>query len=217
MAFDLFHYFAEQTRIQKPQLLAHYPVEERQSLLLELNALALGKLIAEWQHHANHVYLEIQQQDLLYIQQIARLMTTSSQNKSSLNKTEFEQALTEILSLQLTELHQLDCTGHLGQTGINELLLGQPPYLAGQAADWVWATNTLIRLIGSKPAETKQVSLDETIKEFNHMVSHTDHHDDHQVAEPIVAQVPTWAKILEPVVGLIVLGYLYCAYQHLVG
>jgi predicted membrane-bound mannosyltransferase len=76
---------------------------------------------------------------------------------------------------------------------------------------------SLIRLIGSKPAETKQVSLDETIKEFNYMVSHTDHHDDHQVAEPIVAQVPTWAKILEPVVGLIVLGYLYCAYQHLVG
>ena len=217
MAFDLFHYFAEQTQIQKPQLLSPLPQAEQQRVLLELNALALGKLIAEWQQNSSLVYLELQQQDQLYIQQIARQMTTSAQNQSELNKTDFERSLKEVLTLQLAELKQLDDIGHLGQKGINELLLGQDRYLSGQANDWVWATNTLTRLIGSKNIETKQVSLDETIKEFNHMVSHADHHDDHQVAEPVVAKVPTWAKILEPVVGLIVLGYLYCAYQSLVG
>ncbi|MHA3117400.1 hypothetical protein E0H86_15605 [Acinetobacter sp. ANC 4635] len=217
MAFDLFHYFAEQTRIQKPRLLSQFSPEERQALLLELNALALGKLITEWQQNASRVYLELQQQDQLYIQQVARHMTTSVHNKSTLNKLDFEQSLKEVLSLQLAELKQLDDTGHLGQKGLNELLLGQIGYLAGQAQDWVWTTNTLIQLIGSKPVETKQVSLDETIKEFNHMVSHADHHDDHQVAEPTVAAIPTWAKILEPAVGLVIIGYLYCAYQQIVG
>ncbi|MHA3056235.1 hypothetical protein E0H77_13300 [Acinetobacter sp. ANC 4633] len=217
MAFDLFHYFTEQTRIQKPQLLSQFPPTERQTLLLELNALALGKLITEWQQNASRVYLELQQQDQLYIQQVSRHMTTSVHNKSALNKIDFEHSLKEVLFLQLAELKQLDDTGHLGQKGLNELLLGQISYLSGQAQDWVWATNTLIQLIGSKPVETKQVSLDETIKEFNHMVSHTDHHHDHQVAEPIVATIPTWAKILEPAVGLVVLGYLYCAYQQIVG
>ncbi|MHA3081536.1 hypothetical protein [Acinetobacter sp. ANC 5502] len=217
MAFDLFHYFAEQTRIQKPQLLSQFSPAERQPLLLELNALALGKLITEWQQNASRVYLELQQQDQLYIQQVARHMTTSVHNKSTLSKLDFEQSLKEVLSLQLAELKQLDDTGHLGQKGLNELLLGQIGYLAGQAQDWVWTTNTLIQLIGSKPVETKQVSLDETIKEFNHMVSHADHHDDHQVAEPTVAAIPTWAKILEPAVGLVIIGYLYCAYQQIVG
>ncbi|ENU81472.1 hypothetical protein F975_00591 [Acinetobacter sp. ANC 3789] len=217
MAFDLFHYFAEQTRIQKPQLLNQFSPAERQALLLELNALALGKLITEWQQNASRVYLELQQQDQLYIQQVARHMTTSAHNKSTLSKLDFEQSLKEVLSLQLAELKQLDDTGHLGQKGLNELLLGQISYLAGQAQDWVWTTNNLIQLIGSKPVETKQVSLDETIKEFNHMVSHADHHDDHQVAEPTVAAIPTWAKILEPAVGLVIIGYLYCAYQQIVG
>ncbi|WP_111896197.1 hypothetical protein [Acinetobacter sp. MB5] len=217
MAFDLFHYFAEQTRIQKPQLLHQFPSTEQKVLLMELNALALGKLITEWQQNASRVYSELQQQDQLYIQQIARQMTTSTQNKSSLKKADFEHSLKEILSLQLTELKQLDDTGHLGQKGLNELLLGQTNYLSGHADDWVWATNSLTSLIGSKPVETKQVSLDETMKEFNYMVSHADHHDDHQVAEPVVAKVPTWAKILEPAVGLIILGYLYCAYQQIVG
>lgn len=217
MAFDLFHYFAEQTRIQKPQLLSQFSLEERQALFFEFNALALGKLITEWQQNASRVYLELQQQDQLYIQQVARHMTTSVHNKSTLSKIDFEQSLKEVLSLQLAELKQLDDTGHLGQKGLNELLLGQISYLSGQAEDWVWTTNTLIQLIGSKPVETKQVSLDETIKEFNHMVSHADHHDDHQVAEPTVATIPTWAKILEPAVGLVIIGYLYCAYQQIVG
>lgn len=217
MAFDLFHYFAEQTRIQKPQLLPQSASAERQALLLELNALALGKLITEWQQNASRVYLELQQQDQLYIQQMVRQMTTSVHNKSTLSKIDFEHSLKEVLSLQLAELKQLDETGHLGPKGLNELLLGQISYLAGQAQDWVWTTNTLIQLIGSKPVETKQVSLDETMKEFNHMVSHADHHDDHQVAEPVVATTPTWAKILEPAVGLVILGYLYCVYQQIMG
>ena len=71
-------------------------------------------------------------------------MTTSVHNKSTLSKIDFEQSLKEVLSLQLAELKQLDDTGHLGQKGLNELLLGQISYLSGQAEDWVWTTKTLI-------------------------------------------------------------------------
>lgn len=45
MAFDLVHYFAEQTEIQKPQLFSQYSREKRSHYIFELNALVLGKLI----------------------------------------------------------------------------------------------------------------------------------------------------------------------------
>ncbi len=45
MAFDLVQYFAEQIKIQKPELLSQYSDEERFQYLSEANTLSLGKLI----------------------------------------------------------------------------------------------------------------------------------------------------------------------------
>ncbi len=45
MAFDLVQYFAEQIKIQKPELLSQYSDEERLQYLSEANTLSLGKLI----------------------------------------------------------------------------------------------------------------------------------------------------------------------------
>lgn len=218
MAFDLVQYFAEQIKIQKPQLLNQYPANEKNKLIDEVNVLTLGKLISLWRQDDSKIYNEIKTADPLYIQEVARHLTTSKHNQSDLKNTELEQSISEILTLQLTELNQLDDTGGFGQNGLKELILGQVEHLSGQAKDWVWSTNHLTELIGSKPVEQEELSLDTTMKEFNQMVhqAQPSHEDLHIEEQTIETSVPTWSKIIAPVVALAILGYLYCIYTQLV-
>ncbi|WP_343682967.1 hypothetical protein [Acinetobacter baylyi] len=222
MAFDLVHYFSEQSLLQSPNLLNGSTVQTRQQQVFELNALVLGKLIQLWRKDSDKLYTEIQDQNPLYIQEIARHLTTSPKNQSTLSKQQLESSLSEILALQLSELKQLDQTGNLGKIGLNELFTGQIEHLSGQADDWVWSTNQLTELLGSKPKIQEDISLDETMKEFNQMV-HTAHHDtdnhtiDSHSLEPLQEVVPTWSRIVAPLVGLAVLVFLYIQYGHLVG
>lgn len=218
MAFDLVQYFAEQIKIQKPQLLNQYPVNEKNKLIDEVNILTLGKLISLWRQNDNKIYQEIKTSDPLYIQEVARHLTTSKHNQSTLKNSELEQSISEILTLQLAELNQLDETGGFGHNGLKELILGQIEHLSGQAEDWVWLTNNLNELIGSKPVEQEELSLDTTMKEFNQMVHQAQpHHEDLHIEEQTTEiSVPTWSKIIAPVVALAILGYLYCIYTQLV-
>ncbi|EXE84356.1 hypothetical protein SAMN02799632_03600 [Acinetobacter pittii] len=218
MAFDLVQYFAEQIKIQKPQLLNQYPVNEKNKLIDEVNILALGKLISLWCQNDNKIYQEIKTSDPLYIQEVARHLTTSKHNQSTLKNSELEQSISEILTLQLAELNQLDETGGFGHNGLKELILGQIEHLSGQAEDWVWLTNNLNELIGSKPVEQEELSLDTTMKEFNQMVHQAQpHHEDLHIEEQTTEiSVPTWSKIIAPIVALAILGYLYCIYTQLV-
>ncbi|WP_445116678.1 hypothetical protein [Acinetobacter sp. WZC-1] len=218
MAFDLVQYFTEQIKLQKPQLLSQYSAEDRQHYFSEINALSLGRLITLWRKDDTRIYQEIHAQDHLYIQEIARHLTTSGKNESSLPKAELEQASTEILSLQFAELKQLDETGHFGQNGMRELLLGQIEHLSGQAGDWVWSTNELSELIGSQPVVTEELSLDESMKEFNQMINQQPdlHSETHHAADEVLQpEQPVWSKIAEPVVALIVLLILWNALQHI--
>jgi hypothetical protein len=218
MAFDLVQYFAEQIKIQKPQLLNQYPVNEKNKLIDEVNILTLGKLISLWRQNDNKIYQEIKTSDPLYIQEVARHLTTSKHNQSTLKNSELEQSISEILTLQLAELNQLDETGGFGHNGLKELILGQIEHLSGQAEDWVWLTNNLNELIGSKPVEQEELSLDTTMKEFNQMVHQAQpHHEDLHIEEQTTEiSVPTWSKIIAPIVALAILGYLYCIYTQLV-
>lgn len=209
MAFDLVQYFAEQINTQKPQLLEHYSREDRKTQLLEINALVLGKLISLWRTDDKKVYQEISSPDDLFIQEIARHLTTSSKNQSSLPKNELEPTVTEILKLQLAELKQLNDIGNLNIRGLHELILGQIEHLSGQASDWVWSTNDLTELKGSKPIEQEDISLDSTMKEFSQMVHKNI--QQHDVEEVSVVSTPTWAKIVEPVVAIAILWVLASA------
>ena len=218
MAFDLVNYFAEQIKIQKPALLSDYPIAERNLYLKEMNILSLGKIVSLWKTDQNAVYQEIQSQDHLYIQEIARHLTTSPHNKSTLAKNDMESNYTEILSLQFAELKQLDSTGNFGKNGLGELLLGQIEHLSGHAPDWVWSTNNLKELIGSQPLVQEALSLEDTMKEFNQMVHQTtDLHviTDHTVTEITPQPMPVWGRIAEPLVALVVLWILYSAAQHI--
>ncbi len=218
MAFDLVNYFAEQIKIQKPALLSDYPIAERNLYLKEMNILSLGKIVSLWKTDQNAVYQEIQSQDHLYIQEIARHLTTSPHNKSTLAKNDMESSYTEILSLQFAELKQLDSTGNFGKNGLGELLLGQIEHLSGHAPDWVWSTNNLKELIGSQPLVQEALSLEDTMKEFNQMVHQTtDLHviTDHTVTEITPQPMPVWGRIAEPLVALVVLWILYSAAQHI--
>jgi hypothetical protein len=209
MAFDLVQYFAEQINTQKPQLLEHYSREDRKTQLLEINALVLGKLISLWRTDDKKVYQEISSPEDLFIQEIARHLTTSSKNQSSLPKNELEPTVTEILKLQLAELKQLNDIGNLNIRGLHELILGQIEHLSGQASDWVWSTNELTELKGSKPIEQEEISLDSTMKEFSQMVHQNI--QQHDVEEVSVVSTPTWAKIVEPVVAIAILWVLASA------
>ena len=211
MAFDLVQYFAEQIKIQKPQLLSQLQAVERTAHIEEINALTLGKIISLWRKDDDALYQEILSQDHLYSQEIARHLTTSPQNKSDLEQTMLESATTEILELQFAELKQLDTAGSLGKRGLRELVIGQIEHLSGQAKDWVWSTNELTELIGSQPTVQEEISLDETMKEFNQMVNFqtTDTHADHPEVTVVETVQPTWAKVAEPVVALVVLYILF--------
>ncbi|MCV2442532.1 hypothetical protein [Acinetobacter bereziniae] len=211
MAFDLVQYFAEQIKIQKPQLLSQLQAVERTAHIEEINALTLGKIISLWRKDDDALYQEILSQDHLYSQEIARHLTTSPQNKSDLEQTILESATTEILELQFAELKQLDTAGSLGRRGLRELVIGQIEHLSGQAKDWVWSTNELTELIGSQPTVQEEISLDETMKEFNQMVNvqTTDTHADHPEVTVVETVQPTWAKVAEPVVALVVLYILF--------
>lgn len=211
MAFDLVQYFAEQIKIQKPQLLSQLDAEQRKIHIEEINALTLGKLISLWRQNDDALYQEILSQDHLYTQEIARHLTTSKQNLSSLDKSLLESATTEILELQIAELKQLDTAGSLGKRGLRELVIGQIEHLSGQAKDWVWSTNELVELIGSQPVLEEEISLEETMKEFNQMVNvqKSDAHTDHHAAIEVKTINPTWAKIAEPIVALVVLYILF--------
>lgn len=125
MAFDLVQYFSEQIKIQKPQLFGQYSLKEKQTYIDEVNVLALGQLISLWKQNPQKLYQEVHTADPLYIQEVARHLTTSAHNQSALKATELEKSLSDVLALQLTELKQLDQTGSFGQTGLTELLLGQ--------------------------------------------------------------------------------------------
>lgn len=210
MAFDLVHYFAEQIKSQKTQLLSQYSAEERCQILHEISLLTLGKVVSLLRKDENKIYQEIHSQDQLYIQEVSRHLTTSPHNQSILAKSELELLTSEILSFQLQELKQLDEIGNYKLSGMRELLLGQIEHLSGQAKDWVWSTNELTELIGSQPIEQEDISLDQTMKEFNQMV-HQVQTDTHEVIEPTVIATPTWAKIMQPVVAIIILAVLYCA------
>jgi len=211
MAFDLVQYFAEQIKIQKPQLLSQLQAVERTAHIEEINALTLGKIISLWRKDDDALYQEILSQDHLYSQEIARHLTISPQNKSDLEQTMLESATTEILELQFAELKQLDTAGSLGKRGLRELVIGQIEHLSGQAKDWVWSTNELTELIGSQPTVQEEISLDETMKEFNQMVNvqTTDTHADHPEVTVVQTVQPTWAKVAEPVVALVVLYILF--------
>ena len=214
MAFDLVQYFAEQIKIQKPQLFSKFSAKEKETYIEEVNVLTLGQLISLWKQDHSKVYQEIHSSDPLYIQGVARHLTTSANNKSSLKPAELEASISEILALQLTELKQLDETGSFGQTGLTELLIGQIEHLSGQAEDWVWSTNQLTELLGSKPVEQHEISLDATLQEFNQLVHHTTPQHDEIVVEQ--APIPNWAYIVAPLVALYILVFLYCAYCQLV-
>ncbi|MFH7766744.1 hypothetical protein [Acinetobacter sp. BSP-28] len=216
MAFDLVQYFAEQINNQKPQLLEHYSREDRKTHLLENNALVLGKLISLWRTNDKKVYQEISSPDDLFIQEIARHLTTSSKNQSTLPKKELEQTVTEILTFQLAELKQLNDIGNLNIRGLHELILGQIEHLSGQAPDWVWSTNDLTELKGSKPIEQEEISLDSTMKEFNQMVSQQHSHDEANISHEVAnIPAPAWSKILEPIVALVILWILYNAATYM--
>ncbi|MDO3664434.1 hypothetical protein [Acinetobacter higginsii] len=218
MAFDLVQYFSEQIKIQKPQLFGQYSLKEKQTYIDEVNVLALGQLISLWKQNPQKLYQEVHTADPLYIQEVARHLTTSAHNQSALKATELEKSLSDVLALQLTELKQLDQTGSFGQTGLTELLLGQIEHLSGQAEDWVWSTNQLTELLGSKPVIQQEVSLEATMQEFNQMVHQAQPvaHDDEPTIEVEIPETPTWAYIVSPFVALVILIFLYCSYCQLV-
>jgi len=147
------------------------------------------------------------------------------ENQSTLPKPELEQLTSEIFHYQLTELKQLHDTGNHNQTSIQELLKGQIEHLSGQADDWVWTTNNLTELKGSKPIHEEELSLEASMKEFNQMVNQQNIQESpHQ--EPVQALqsttesnplVPGWARVLEPIVALVILWILFSAYHNLMG
>ena len=90
MAFDLVQYFVEQINTQRPELLSQFSKEEKRHYISEINALTLGELITQWRANDKKAYQEITQPDELFIQEVARHLTTSKENKSTLSHTELE-------------------------------------------------------------------------------------------------------------------------------
>lgn len=208
MAFDLVQYFTAQIDDQKPELLSKLARDERLKHIQEINALTLGELIHQWRENDQKIYQEINNPDALYVQEVSRHLTTSPENLSNLSRVELEELTRSIFTLQLSELKQLHDTGNHNINSIRELLLGQIEHLSGQADDWVWSTNQLIELKGSKPLAQEDISLETTMKEFNTMI--TQQQTDNELVTETPA-IPAWSKIVEPAVAIVILWVLYSA------
>lgn len=215
MAFDLVSYLKDQIQLQTHKLNLT-SIEDKNGHITDLNSLALGKLIDAYRQASQQTYNEIKSQDALYIQQLARVLTTASVAEVKIPQAELENNLTQILTLHINELHQLDQTAQLGELGLKELLEGQTEHLSGTAPDWVWSINNLKQLIGSKKVVEEPVSLEATLKEFNEMVHSTAHDHDQQTDIQVApATVPLWSKIVEPIIAIVILWVLlqaYCTY-----
>lgn len=215
MAFDLVHYFYEQALVQKPELLSNLTIDEKKFHLNELNSLALGKVIQLWRFDEDTFYQKIHQIDSNEIQRLAHQLSTSAQNESELDQISQENTLIGILELQLDELAQLDNTANLGKEGVSELLNGQVEYLSGQANDWVWQTNQMKELIGTKQNvnnNTTETSLDESVKDFRNMI----HQQNEKIILPndmtethLTTITPQWAKNIAPIIAFFIIIFLY--------
>ncbi len=203
MAFDLVQYFNDQLIFQKPLLLNNYDRELRDKYILEINTLTLGKLVTLWRDNDEIQFEKLNTLNDTYLSEIANSLITSKHNQSTLKPNELKAGVLEILTFQLEEILQLETTGSYGKKGLKELILGQIEHLSGHADDWVWSTNGLLELQGSKTIHQEDISLDSTMKEFNQMVQQHTYTDDNQVSTETVT--PTWAKIIEPVVALVIL------------
>lgn len=206
MAFDLVQYFNDQLKFQKPLLLNSYDHELRDKYIQEINALTLGSIVTLWRENDELQFKKLNALDDSYIIGITENLISARNNQSKLKSHEFKTAIIEVLQFQLEEILQLETTGNFGQKGLKELLLGQIEHLSGHADNWVWLTNGLLELKDSKPTHQEDISLDSSIQEFNQMVQQHSHHDDVQVTTENT--VPTWSKILEPVVAIVILWIL---------
>ena len=206
MAFDLVQYFNDQLKFQKPLLLKCYDRELRDKYIQEINTLTLGKLITLWRENDELQFMKLKSFDDAYILETTDSLISASNNQSQLEPHELKTTIIEVLQFQLEEVLQLETTGNFGQKGLKELLLGQIEHLSGHADNWVWLTNGLLELKDSKPIHQEDISLDSSIQEFNQMVQQHSQHDDIQVTSETI--VPIWAKVLEPIVALIILWIL---------
>ena len=207
MAFNLVQYLNEQIQIQKPSLLNQYSTKLRSQYIQEINALTLGKLVILWRDNYQEQFHQLHFADETHTQAIINNLCHSVHNESSLPPPEFFIAVHEILNLQLAELRQLEITGQYGAIGLRVLIIGQVEHLTGQAEDWVWSTNKLIELKGSKPTVAEDISLEQSFKEFNQMVQQPHLHNE----QPETTIIPTWARIIEPVVAFVILYFLFNA------
>lgn len=206
MAFDLVQYFNDQLKFQKQLLLKSYDRELRDKYIQEINTLTLGKLVTLWRENSQLQFEKLNTLDDYYVLEIADSLISTKHNQSKLEFHELKTAIIEVLQFQLEEILQLETTGNFGQKGLKELLLGQIEHLSGHADNWVWLTNGLLELKDSKPIHQEDISLDSSIQEFNQMVQQHSQHDDIQVTTETT--VPTWSKILEPIVALVILWIL---------
>lgn len=206
MAFDLVQYFNDQLKFQKPLLLKCYDRELRDKYIQEINTLTLGKLITLWRENDELQFMKLKSFDDAYILETTDSLISASNNQSQLEPHELKTTIIEVLQFQLEEILQLETTGNFGQKGLKELLLGQIEHLSGHADNWVWLTNGLLELKDSKTIHQEDISLDSSIQEFNQMVQQHSQHDDIQVTSETI--VPIWAKVLEPIVALVILWIL---------
>lgn len=206
MAFDLVQYFNDQIKIQNPYILKNYDQNLRDKYIQEINALVLGKIVTLWQHNKDKQFDELKSINSPYIESISQSLITSENNSSQLTNHELQSTITDTLVFQLKEIQQLESTGNYGILGLKELILGQIEHLSGEADDWVWLTNGLIELKGSKPIHQEDISLELSMKEFNQMVQQHSHTND--VQDSIEMTAPTWAKILEPIIAIAILFVL---------
>ena len=153
-----------------------------------------------------------------------------------------EMASQHIVSAVLAEVFELVDAASLGEEGLDELLVGQPEHLQGQAPDWVWQLSGLTSLCGQAatvvdPSEALDLaagiaSLNQLVRQaVKHSHSATssespmssidiDHsaqqqHDEHP-AVLLVAQrdAGQLTRVLEPLIAVAILGLLYALFTY---
>lgn len=141
---------------------------------------------------------------------------------------EVQAFIAKIMGYLLQDINDIDDTASLAQDGVSELIEGQLEHLAGEAADPLWAIAQLPELQGQVEQQDAPVDLQTSIASLSKMIhdaatqnqpaSHHDQHDPHHdshghpasIELPPQREAPTFFRVLEPLVAVLILLSLLC-------
>lgn len=218
MAFDLINYIYDQTTQQHRGILAEYSKSQKYNYLKHIIAFQISVLQTKFRETPASTYQDISQLNTLKLQQESlKLLQQAQVTTDFFNpiRDKISDINQKVSSTITHELQQLDQNGHLAQSGLQELMSGQDEWITDTVDEWFWDVLQQPKKKLTKSNKKDNTDFQQIIKDFNKIV-HEQHHpldNDLHLTDINLGtkthQIANFYRILNPIVALLVLYYLY--------